>query len=243
MPRSLPVRPGRRVALACLVAALWGCAKAGPAPDAPPDDPVIADALNEQLMTDPDLARINPQAALLGGGGPASLPVPPLDRSAETIAAARAEASRLIGAAPAHAPPPARGGPSGAGETAERTARGALAQLGVPTDCAGRIGYTMAWAARLPAAIPVYPRGHAQEAAGSDEGGCRLRVVNFLSPVPLPDMVDFYWARASAAGMVATHRTDGGDEVIAGKKGAAGFVAYIRARDGLTETDLVTNGF
>ena len=57
-----------------------------------------------------------------------------------------------------------------------------------------------AWAAKLPAAFPVYPRGNTQEAAGTDEGQCALRVVSFLTPVALEEVLAFYYTRARAAG-------------------------------------------
>ena len=76
-------------------------------------------------------------------------------------------------------------------------ARAANAPNGRP--CAGMVEYTAAWAAKLPDAFPVYPRGAVQEAAGTDAGGCALRVVNFQTPVPVSEVMDFYFTRAAAA--------------------------------------------
>jgi len=200
-------------------------------------DPVIAAALAEQLMVDPDLARQNPRNAVLTGGGPASALIPPLDRGAEAVAAARAAAGPV-----SRAPAPRRGASSGAGETAALTAAAALGTNAAAQDCARKMNYTMVWAARMPTAFPIYPRGHVQEAAGTDQGGCKLRSVNFLSPVPLDDLVDFYWTRARAAGFNAQHRLDAADHVIAASKGGTSATIWLRSRDGLTEVDLVTSG-
>jgi hypothetical protein len=101
----------------------------------------------------------------------------------------------------------------------------------------------MQWAARLPAAFPVYPRGAVQEAAGTDASGCSLRVVNFVTPVPLGEVMDFYYSRARAAGFSAQRVLQDGDNVLGGVKGASSYVVYARRLpSGNTEVDLVTSG-
>ena len=101
----------------------------------------------------------------------------------------------------------------------------------------------MQWAARLPRAFPVYPRAAVQEAAGTDAAGCALRVVNFVTPVPLGEVVDFYFTRARSAGFSARRVLQGGDDVLAGVKGRASYVIYARRLpSGHTEIDLVTSG-
>lgn len=232
----------RGIAPLLALISLGACGQDKAAPPAPERDPAVANALAGEIMVDPDLAGQNPGHAALSGGGPARAQIPTEDRSAEAIAAARGEAARLLGPALVHAPQPTPGGASAARASAVLTARGALAERGTGRDCATKVDYTMAWAAKLPAPFPVYPRGHVQEAAGTDNEGCHLRVVNYLSPVPVGDVVDFYWSRARAAGFAAEHRKEGTDNVVGGSRGGAAFVAYIRERGGLTEVDLVTNG-
>lgn len=249
LPRltAAPIPP---VVLAIVLATvLAGCGPRKAATSPADVDPAIAGALGDEIMVDPDLARQNPHNAALTGGGPASAAIPPQDKSPEAIAAARAEAVRLAGgplqrAPKPSGPPPAQSGASSAGQTAVLTASIALGRNGAGTgrDCAAKADYKMGWAAKLPAPFPVYPRGHVQEAAGTDADGCRLRVVNFVTPVPLDEVADFYWTRARSAGFAAAHRLDGADRVIEGAKGAAAYVVYLRHRDGLTEVDLVTNG-
>ncbi|HZF46472.1 MAG TPA: hypothetical protein VEZ26_09055, partial [Sphingomonadaceae bacterium] len=79
--------------------------------------------------------------------------------------------------------------------------------------------------------------------AGTDEGNCALRVVNYLTAVPLDEVVDFYFTRASAAGFTAQRVKEDGDDVLGGTKGKASFVIYVRALPkGGTEVDLITNG-
>lgn len=243
MPRRLLILP------------LWLC---GPAllaacdrqPDPPTDgvsDPVIAAALGEELMTDPDLVRQNPANAALDPGGPPSALMPLENRSAETIAAARAEALRLVGGKLQRAPAPREQDgtqpASGAGAiTPAAIAARALAGGRSGSGCASRLEYSFGWAARLPAALPVYPRGHVHDAAGTDAEGCRLRVLTFVTPVTPADVIDFYWTRAGAAGIAVQHSRAGQDAVLDGGRDGGGFVLHARQRGGMTEVDLVTSG-
>ena len=109
--------------------------------------------------------------------------------------------------------------------------------------CAERAENTARWAARLPQPFPVYPRGAVQEAAGTDAAGCALRVVSFVTPVPLGEVLDFYFTRARDAGFSAQRVLQDGDDVLAGVKGGASYVVYARRLpSGTTEVDLVTSG-
>ena len=108
--------------------------------------------------------------------------------------------------------------------------------------CAERAENTARWAARLPQPFPVYPRGAVQEAAGTDAAGCALRVVSFVTPVPLGEVLDFYFTRARDAGFSAQRVLQDGDDVLAGAKGSASYVVYARRLpSGNTEVDLVTS--
>ncbi|MFC3173802.1 hypothetical protein ACFOD9_06015 [Novosphingobium bradum] len=225
-----------------LAAALAGCSGEKPADRRADQDPAVAAALAEQLMTDPDLARINPENRVLAGGGPPSARIPLDDRSPQALARARADAARLVPPAQAVAPPAAAAPLAPARR--DSPALAAVAALGPGARaCAGKLEPGFAWAARLPAAMPIYPRGHAQQAAGTDRDGCGLRVVNFVSPVPAAELAGFYWAMARRAGLAPDHRLAGADHVIAGRAGRRAGAAIIHAReDGLSEVDLVTSG-
>jgi len=108
-------------------------------------------------------------------------------------------------------------------------------------NCGDKVEYTSSWAAKLPTAFPVYPRGNTQEAAGTDEGDCALRVVSFLTPVALEEVLAFYYTRARAAGYSAEHTKSAGDNILSGTKGKAAYVVYgRRLSQGVTEIDLVT---
>jgi hypothetical protein len=217
---------------------LAGCGSDEPAMGEPEEDPALAAALGEQIMVDPDLVgqnRANSAAAMPSADG--SLPT--VDNNPEAIASARAEALRLVGG-----PGRMKKAPE-AREVAGTlpSALTAAAQAAADGNCAERAQYTMQWAARLPRPFPVYPRGAVQEAAGTDAGDCALRVVNFVTPVPLAEVMDFYFTRARNAGFSAQRQLHDGDDVLAGVKGGASYVVYARRLpSGNTEVDLVTTG-
>ena len=228
----------------CPALLLVGCGGGEAAPAARENDPALSAALGEQIMVDPDLVgqnRANSAAAMPSQDG--SLPT--LDNTPEAIAAARAEALRLVGG-PGRmkkAPEPREVAGALPADAALTAAARAAAAPGADADCAEGARYTMQWAARLPRPFPVYPRGAVQEAAGTDAGDCALRVVNFVTPVPLGEVMDFYFTRARDAGFSAQRVLQGGDDVLAGVKGRASYVVYARRLpSGNTEVDLVTSG-
>jgi hypothetical protein len=224
---------------------LAGCGQSGKEAPAPREgDPALTGALGDEIMVDPDLAGENQANSALTPGARSGA-LPPQEMTPEAIAAARAAAVKLLGGAAALRQAPeakevAGGLPKDA--TLSAAAR-AAASPGGNGNCADKAEYTMAWANRLPAAFPVYPRGAVQEAAGTDAGDCALRVVNFQTGVPLNDVIDFYFSSARKAGYSAQRVRDGGDDVLGGVKGSASYVVYARQLpSGATDVDLVING-
>ncbi len=208
------------------------------------DDPAMSGALGDPVLTDPDLAGENGanRAAFVPSGGGA---IPAADMSPEALAAARDAALKLVGGPGSMKKAPEAREVKGtlpADSQLTVAARAATGPNGA-NGCAAKVQYTTAWAARLPAAFPVYPKGAVQEAAGTDEGACALRTVNFISPVPVAEVIDFYYTRARAAGYSAQHLKDGADDMLGGTKGAANYVVMARELpNGGSSVDLVTNG-
>ena len=228
-----------------LIPALGACSASDQAADRNANrDPAAAAALNDPIMADPDLASQNRGNSALTGGGPANGDLPAFRRNPEEVAAARAAAQTLLGGPIAAAPP--------AGTTVAESrlagmltpsALAAAAKLASP-GCAEQTELTMAWAAKLPAGLAIYPRGHTIMAGGSDAPGCKLRVVRFVTPVDVADVINFYFASAGKAKLAPEHRREGADEVVTGRSGSAAYAVFARQRaDGLTEVDLITYGF
>jgi hypothetical protein len=205
-------------------------------------DPAIMGALSEPLLSDPDMVGASRNATVLAGGGPAEGGVPLFGPDEKEATRARDEAARLLGGAIAPAPR-ADGGAEISLVGQAQTAASVAAALPFAAKCASSLDYSFAWAAKLPAAMPVYPRALTQEAGGSDAAGCKLRVVNFRTPVAVSDVIDFYHASAARAGLVPQVSKAGKDKVVGGGKGALSFAVHARRMaDGMTEVDLVTQG-
>ena len=183
------------------------------------------------------------QLLIAAGQGDGSLP--PEMLSPEALGRARAAALDLVGGASRMKKAPVAVEVAGKlpADAALAVASRAVAAPGANGNCADRAEYTMQWAARLPAAFPIYPRGAVQEAAGTDASGCSLRVVNFVTPVPLGEVMDFYYSRARAAGFSAQRVLQDGDDVLGGVRARASYVVYARRLpSGNTEVDLITSG-
>ena len=235
----------RMLLLLLSISALGACSSADNAADRNAErDPAAAAALNDPIMADPDLASQNRGNSALTGGGPANGDLPAFRSGPEEADAARAAALALLGGQLAAAPAPS--------ETAKESrlagmltaqAIAAASKLAAP-GCAEMTNYSAIWAAKLPAGLEIYPRGHTVMAGGSDAPGCELRTVRFVTSVELADVVNFYFASAGKAKLTAERRREGADELVTGQHGAARYAVFARKRsDGLTEVDLITSGF
>lgn len=236
--------PVNRVVVPALTLALFlaACGSEKKEPHQETDDPAISGALSDQIMIDPELSGQNREGAVLGAGGPPSAEFPPEARTPQAIAAAKAAALKAAGGVISPAPAAKPVGSSG-GKLAVTPAQIAASAIGAGSKCPDKIEYTANWATRLPEALSIYPRGHVVEAAGTDKDGCKLRIVNFVTPVTVKDVVDFYNTRTAAAGFSAEHRVDGNEHVLSGSRGNAAYVVFARPlENGLTDVDIVSNG-
>lgn len=208
-----------------LLAMLGACNDEQPRASREQRDPAITGALNDPLMTDPDLSSRNEGAAAISVVTDTGLPV--LAATPEDAAAARSEAARLVGGAdklkvlpdPAATvrPLPGKGGPADH-----------LSALLTDPICRSGLRESAIWAASMPAALRVYPRGALERGAGRDAQGCHVRALAFTVPVTVQDVMAFYRRRVATAGMTAVHAGDGAGEVL---RGTGEGIAYdIRAR-------------
>lgn len=228
------------IAVLLLVAA---CGDSEP-PVVPEHDPALAIALAGPIMVDTDLAgqnRANSAAAVPSQDGS----VPTVDDGPETIAAARAEALELVGGPGKMRKAPEPGeldAPPADAANLTFAERGEAVQ-GMREFCSGRLETTAMWAAKMPAAFPVYPRGAVLDASGTDTAECKLRQIHFVTPVPLDDVVDFYYTRARAARYAVKHLQREDDSLLSGIKRGAAFDIFVSRRPtGTTAVHMITSG-
>lgn len=230
------------ILLTCLgLVSACGQGAAGPAHDASliATDPVVARALHDPLMSDPDLASRNEANAAIGFADSAALPV--LAGSREDAAAARA-AMRIelleSGALPDL--PPAASEPGGAILGPMSAAGELLAAVGAPGTCAPGLKEDFALAASMPSAAIIPPGAMVVQAGGSDAKGCVLRIIRYLTPAASEDVLQYHHVRAARAGLKPTRHAAPGDSVAARGTGAERLVVSLRqAANGLTGVTLV----
>ena len=179
-------------ALPCLA----GCANDAPAPtDVPERDPVAIQALNDQILTDPDLSIRNEANAALTTSTDHS--IPPVVATREAVQKASADAKALLGGI---TPSPVETAGLAQADDIPTSARISLASFAalIPgaRSCADRMDYTARWAVDWGGRIPIYPRANLREAAGIERGECDLRAISFLTPVMQEEVAAFYAAMA-----------------------------------------------
>lgn len=228
-----------------LVLLLAACGEERASVVRPEGDPLMTSVLAGPIMADPDLVHrdaVNRAVSLAPLDGEIPLP----DSGLDAIAAARADALDLVGGHAMMRSAPEAEEASGAlpaHAALSVLARAASAGGEAMEGCAALAEFSAIWAARMPEAFPVYPRGAVHEAAGTNANGCALRAVNFTTPVPRLEAIDFYYTRALNAGYSAQRRLQDGYDIIAGTKDGAAFMVFARARSsGGTEIDLITGG-
>lgn len=85
--------------------------------------------------------------------------------------------------------------------------------------CGAALQHGPEWADRLPAEFPAYPGGRVTEAAGTNTGTCRVRVVSFTTPHAWGQVLGWYRDRAVQAGFNHEHERRGADHVLGGVNG------------------------
>jgi len=226
--------------LALLLAACSEEARA-PADDAAliAADPVIARALHDPLMSDPDLAMRNGANAILGFADSGALPV--LAATPEATRAARDKARlALLDDGPLPDLPPPIGTPRGKKLGPMANGADLLAALGAPATCAARLTEDFALAADLPKVAAILPQGMVVQAGGADVAPCRLRIIRYQTPAKIEDVLHYHYVLAVRAGLAATRHTQPEDLIAA--KGRNGETLVVHARPGphgLTAVDLL----
>jgi hypothetical protein len=204
-------------------------------------DPLVAAALHDPLMSDPDLSARNEANAVLGFAGDSALPL--LPATPEAAQAAR-EAGRLElladGGMPSLPEPVAAPGtmPAPGG-----SAQDGLAAIGAPEACIAGLKEGFGWTADLPQAAAIMPHGMVVQAGGSDAAGCGVRVIRYHTAAPPEDVLQYHYVRAGRAGLEAQRHAPegkGAGESISGygPTGEALLVILRKTASGFTAVDL-----
>lgn len=168
------------------------------APEVLGSDPLLARALNDPLMVDPDLSWRNEATAVIAIRD--GHPLPPFDAREDARQRAR-DAGRLEllenGQIPAL--PPASGGQGKASFADLITADEIIRAVGSREDCIDDLTDDMTWSTGLPPTSSVMPHGMVRQAAGVDQGTCVIRVVRYLTPVSPEDALEYHFAKADRA--------------------------------------------
>jgi hypothetical protein len=218
----------RSAPLALVLVALAGCGGADTKDKAALDqidkrladngnaDPAARRALQDQIMVDPNLTQQANQHAIRPTDAPFDAPMPP----------------------------EAQGPASKPGETLGTRA---AAQAGAAKDrfagCALEVSYSFQYANRLPADLPIYPKAHVSEAAGSDNANCQLRAVTYASVASPRALVDYHLALAKKAGYAATSGPGDGGTLVSATRNSDGAAFYvtIKPEGSGASADLVSN--
>lgn len=201
-------------------------------------DPVISRALNDPLMIDPDLAWINEANAAIGYHGSHALPSFTPDERAEALArdAARIE---LREEGSIEELPVAESLKDGESLTGLSTLREIVETVGAPDECVEGASDDLAWAARMPISASIMPHGMVQQAAGSDTGSCKLRIVRYVTQADAQDALQYHFTRATNAKLETSYKS-GKSALIKGEKaGEKMFADVDDAPSGLRVVTLV----
>jgi hypothetical protein len=179
-------------------------------------DPALTSALQDQIAVDRSLAQQSNRNAV---------------RPPET---------------PAQAQYPTAGGGQAKGGTAQQQAQLASVARGEGGAACGSnapFDYNPAWANRLSTNFPLYPGGRITEAAGSNQGDCRVRVVTFTTGDTYQRVLDWYHTRAVRAGYSSEHQLRESDHILAGAKEQDGgaFYLIVTPRRSGSEVALIAN--
>ncbi len=202
-------------------------------------DPVIARALHDPLMTDPDLASRNEANAAIGFADSTALPV--LAGSTEAAAAARAAMRiELLESGTLTDLPPASKAAGGVVFGPMSGAEELLGAVGAGGTCAEGLKEDFALAASLPPPAQIPPRAMVVQAGGSVARGCAVRIIRYLTPAAGTEVLQYHHVRASRAGLSSRRYAAPGDSIAARGTGAERLVVSLRqAANGLTGVTLV----
>lgn len=227
--------------LAC--AALAACGEQSGAPEdlasqVLTQDPLVARALGDPLMVDPDLAwRSEANAAISFRDGH---PLPPFEARDDAVQRAR-DAARveLLKGGPVPALP-APGSEEGAPALGALATAGEIVEaVGARKDCIERLDGRLGWSTRMPETSAIMPHGMVRQAAGVDTGNCVIRVVRYLAPVGIEEVLEYHFTMADRARFAITRFAKPEAQLRADRRDQAIAVHVRPAPGGMSEVDVI----
>lgn len=201
-------------------------------------DPVVARALNDPLMSDPDLAARNEANAVLGFAADTGLPLFPA--TPETARAAREAARIELLEGGEIVPLPAASSESGPVIAADATADDLLAVLGAQERCSAAIKEGFVWAVDPPSVAAIMPHGMVMQAAGSQSARCDLRIIRYRTPAAPEDVLQYHLTRAVRAGLQPAVYADPDAGLSARADDGEAVIVHVRqSASGMTAVDLL----
>ncbi len=184
----------------------------------PGADPALTQALEDQIMVDPQLTQQSNEHSVRPPDEPFQAAVPP----DAALGPAATNPGQTLGV---------------------RAAEQANAAKASFTGCVLDVAYSPNFANRLPADLPLYPQARVSEAAGSDTSGCQLRAITYSAAVPPKALTDYYLTLAKRGGYAPQTGTEDGGVLVSGTRAGDGSAFYVilKAAGAGTTADLVTN--
>lgn len=202
-------------------------------------DPVVARALHDPLMSDPDLSARNEANAVVASAWSSAMPVfaATPERSREAREAARLE---LLEGGAIPDLPPARAEPKRKPLGVMASAADLVAALDAPASCAAQLEQGFIWSADLPQAAAIMPHGMVVQAGGAALAPCKLRIIRYRTPAAPEDVLAYHYARAVRAGLGVVRYAVPEDIIAASNTEGKSLVVHVRpAANGMTGVDLL----
>ncbi len=202
-------------------------------------DPIVARALHDPLMVDPDLAYRNEANAALTIGFDHALP--PIESTELAARMAREEARLiLLENGPVRDLPDMLAGEAGPDLTEQRGDARAIAEAyDVPGRCVERLSDGYDWAARMPDMALVMPHGQVRQAAGTASDGCEVRVISYVSSAAAEHLLEWHYNLAERANLNIDLFAEPEGVMRAEKRGTNVVLHTSEGPNGLSSADLI----
>jgi len=217
---------------------LVACGEQADLPQAPTEtDPLVARALHDPLMVDPDLAYRNEANAALTIGFDHALP--PLEATDAAARRAREEARLVLleGGRIDQLPDMIALERGRTLSDARGDAIGMSAVYNIPVACTDQLIEDLNWAADMPVIAEVMPHGMVHQAAGS--GACDTRIISYRTPAPPEDVMEWHFNLAQRANLNIDLHAEPEMAMWAEKRGTNAVVHTSKLASGMTAVDIL----